>query len=228
MEREEKLEALVAELNKLDKEKLAIITGISAVLKFNTFEKTAKKIFETCKDIIGAYSGYVALLSSDGHENEVLFLDSGGLSCNVDPQLPMPIRELRSDAYHQKRVVYDNNFNQSKWMEFIPQGHVILKNVLFSPLLVDGKAVGLIGLANKPGGFNDNDAELALIFGNLAAAALRNSRMYEKLNESQQRFKSLIQAATSIIIGVDSSCRIFEINKFGQDLLKIKQSRCYW
>jgi GAF domain-containing protein len=50
----------------------------------------------------------------------------------------------------------------SEWVEFMPKGHVILRNVMFAPLVVDGKTVGIIGLANKETDFNDNDAR----FGN--------------------------------------------------------------
>ncbi len=223
MEKQEKYRELIAKLEERDEEKAAIISGISAVLQFSSFDQTAQKIFSTCKNLIDASSGYIALLSEDGSENEVLYLDSGGLPCSVDPHLPMPIRGLREVAYRDKRVVYDNNFGNSKWMKYIPGGHVRLDNVLFSPLLLKGKAVGLIGLANKQGGFTGNDAELALIFGALAAAALHNSRVYENLNISQQRFKSLIGAARSIIIALDSRFRIFEYNSFSEELFGLKR-----
>lgn len=64
----------------------------------NTFEDAAKEIFEQCKRLTGARSGYVALLSENGKENELLFLDSGGLPCDVDPNLPMPITPWRKKA----------------------------------------------------------------------------------------------------------------------------------
>jgi len=59
-------------------------------------------------------------------------------------------------------------------MEFIPNGHVTLDNVLFAPLKIEGKARGLIGLVNKPGGFTENDARMVTAFSEFAAIALRN------------------------------------------------------
>ena len=82
-----------------------------------TFEDAAKEIFEQCKRLTGAQSGYVALLSENGEENEVLFLDAGGMPCDVDPSLPMPIRGLREIAYNTKEVSYDNAFAESPWMK---------------------------------------------------------------------------------------------------------------
>ena len=52
----------------------------------------------------------------------------------------------------------------TEWVQYMPEGHVILKNVMFAPLVLEDKTVGIIGLANKHSGFNDNDAKLATGF----------------------------------------------------------------
>lgn len=56
-----------------------------------------------------------------------------------------------------------------------------LKNVMFAPLVLEEKTVGIIGLANKPSDFSDNDAEMATGFGKLAAIALQNSKYLDEL-----------------------------------------------
>lgn len=173
----------------------ALLTGGRALLECSTFEEAAKRIFYACSGVIGATAGYVALLSPAGEENEVLFLESGGLPCTVDPELPMPIRGLRSVAYHEKRAVYDNNFAHSEWMRFMPEGHVDLANVMFAPLILDDRAVGLIGIANKPGGFTEEDAEVAAAFGEMAAVALRKARSEELLREHEARLALALRAA---------------------------------
>ncbi|MDZ7759491.1 MAG: sensor domain-containing diguanylate cyclase [Desulfovermiculus sp.] len=145
------------------------------------FSAAARKIFDNASGLIGSTAGYVALLSSDGQENELLFLESGGRPCKVNPELPMPIRGLRAESYRSNAVVYENNFMHSRWIQYMPQGHVRLDNIMFAPLVVDEKTVGIIGLANKPGGFDNQDAELARAFGDLAALSLRNARTLEEL-----------------------------------------------
>lgn len=167
----------------------ALLTGARAVLKHRQFSVAARTIFDSAKQLIGASAGYVALLSESGEENEVLFLDAGGQPCTVDPELPMPIRGLRSEAYHTGRVVYENDFANSEWMHFMPEGHTHLENVMFAPLIIEGKTVGLMGLANKPGGFIEEDKQMAAAFGELAAIALHNSRLLEALRESEERFR---------------------------------------
>jgi PAS domain S-box-containing protein len=173
----------------------ALLHSARAVLQYQDFTIIARAIFDSCKELLGARAGYVALLAEDGAENELLFLDAGGLPCTVDPELPMPIRGLRAEAYNTGQVVYDNDFFNSEWVSFLPEGHVYMGSVLFSPLTIDGVTTGLLGLANKPGGFTDDDARMAAAFGELAAIALRNTRTLDELErrtgELHERVKEL-------------------------------------
>ena len=122
-------------------------------------------MFDICAKVINAPAGYVAMLSKDGQENELLFLEAGDLPCTVDPELPMPVRGLRAQCYKIGKPVYENYFTVSSWQKFLPAGHVKLENVLFAPLNVQGRTVGVMGLANKPGGFSSEDARLVGAFG---------------------------------------------------------------
>jgi hypothetical protein len=80
----------------------------------------------------------------------------------------------------------------SEWIEFMPEGHVVLRNVLFAPLVLDGQAVGLIGLANKDGDFDESDARLAGSFGELAAIALRHSHHQDEIRRAAEEREHFI------------------------------------
>ena len=176
-----------------EKELHAIMNGSKAVLAQKDFTESARAIFDHCKDLIGATSGYVALLNEAGEENEILFLEAGGLPCDVDPELPMPIRGLRAEAYRTNYAVYHNDFMNSEWVDFMPNGHVILRNVMFAPLVIESETVGIIGLANKAADFNDNDAKMATGFGELAAIALQNSRNLDERIAAEKQREEVIQ-----------------------------------
>jgi len=187
-----------------EREAMALLEAARSIMKNRSFDETAREIFNCLKQAIGATAGYVAMLSPDGIENQVLFLDSGGRECSVDPSLPMPIRGLRGLAYSGHTVVYDNDFDNSKWVKYMPKGHAKLDNVLFAPLNLDGITVGIIGIANKPGGFNERDAHFAAAFGELAAISLSNSKMITNLERSQEKFSSVVESATDAIIIIDT------------------------
>ncbi len=188
----------------------------------NTFSEAAEIIFTACKDIVGADSGYIALLSADKNENEVVFLDSGNRPCSVDPGLPMPIRGLREKCCRLRSAVYDNDYESSKWNELLPSGHVKLDNVLFAPIIYKEELLGIIGLANKAGGFIDEDIELSSIFAKNASITFCNMRDREKHLESEIKYKNLFNNLPVGLYVTDSMERIVEMNRKMLELLGIK------
>ncbi|WP_245691371.1 sensor histidine kinase [Desulfuromonas thiophila] len=193
-----RLQQLEAELHDQEALVQAYLNAARSVLGADSFEQVARQIFDAAIGLIGATSGYVALLSEKGDENEVLFLEAGGRPCTVDPSLPMPIRGLREIAYRTQGVAYENDFMHSEWVKMMPGGHVRLDNVLFAPLNVGGRTVGIMGMANKPTDFTPRDAHLAAMFGDLAAIALQRAydqqmlhvltRNLQRSNEDLQQF----------------------------------------
>jgi signal transduction histidine kinase len=173
------------------------MTCTRAVLECQDLVPAIRVVFNACRELLGAAAGYVAVLTPDGEYSDVLFLEPGGLSCTVDPSLPMPVRGFRAEARRMGRAVYDNDFSGSPWVKLLPPGHVHLENVLFAPLVIDGCPVGLFGLANKPGGFTDQDAALAATFGELIAIALRNHRTLESLRELNTTLEGKVAARTA-------------------------------
>ncbi|MDH3327617.1 MAG: PAS domain S-box protein [Desulfobulbaceae bacterium] len=184
-----------------------------AFLKSREFEHSTYTVYENCKKLIGATAGYVALLSADETLNELLFLDMGDLPCDLDPDLPMPLRGFRAEAYSTQKVVYENDFRQSEWQQYLPDGHGLLDNVLFAPLVIDEKAIGIFGFANKPGGFSDDDVLVVSAFAELAAIGLMKNRATENLEKNVNHLHALMQTANDAIITVDQQGDICFWNK---------------
>lgn len=218
------LRAALDQANRREIEIAALLSGTRAVLTNHSFEDAARTIFDVCKNLLGAQAGYVALSSVDGLENELVFLDAGGLPCNVDPSLPMPIRGLRAQAYRSGQVVYDNSFAQSEWTAFLPEGHVVLTNVLFAPLVVEEQVVGLLGLAGKPGGFDDNDARLAAAFGEATAVALVNSRNLDQLSRSEKKLEALFDVLPIGLSVLDRQRNVVRSNPALASILDLPQA----
>ncbi len=222
---EDRFKEVLEETSQRSRELSALMKGSRSVLEEKQFIDSARAIFDYCKELLGATSGYIALLSEAGAENEVLFLESGGLPCSVDPSLPMPIRGLRAEAYRKNEAVYHNDFMNSEWEAFMPEGHVVLNNVMFAPLVLNGKTVGIMGLANKPADFDENDARLAASFGELAAIALENSNtLDERMKAEAEREKTIIELREALaevktlsgLLPICANCK------------KIRDDKGYW
>lgn len=221
---ETQLKKSVNALSKRTNEIEGLLHSARAILEEDNFENTVRRIFDKVSELIGSKSGYVTLLSEKGDENEVLFLEAGGLECTVDENLPMPLRGLRAEACKKKKAVYENNFSNSKWMKFMPEGHVDLKNVLFAPLLINNVAVGLLGIANKNTDFTDEDARLAEAFAELAAIALKNTQTHDALEQSEERYKRLINEMHEGMGLVDLNENILFVNPAFSNIMGYPES----
>jgi len=226
-----------------EKEMAALLKSCQVIFQLQSFEEAAKTIFQSCKGLIGAPAGYVALMTPDGRENDVVYLDAGGRECLVDPDLPMPIRGLREKVSRTGKTVYENNFRGSEWQSFLPERHITLENVLFAPLMLEGKVVGLLGLGNKPGGFTQEDARRASSFGEHAAVALRHYRTLDKLKRREEELRRAhcelderVQARTRELIEMNEVLRKRErqlaesqkIAHIGSWEWNIRQDRIFW
>jgi PAS domain S-box-containing protein len=172
-------------------------------LRSSDFKESSLVVYETCKEMIGAGAGHAALLAAGESEMELLFLDTGSLSCELDAGLPKSVRGLRAVAQETGRAVFENDFRNSRWQQYLPPRHVPLENVLFAPLILDNNVVGLFVFANKPGGFTHDDVLVVQSFADLAAVGLMKNRALKNLEGNVKQLSALTQTANDAIITVD-------------------------
>ncbi|HKK60189.1 MAG TPA: PAS domain S-box protein [Salinivirga sp.] len=197
-----------------------LLRGTRIVLESKDFLTTAQKVFDYCREITGAQSGFVALLNENGIENDVIYLEPGNESCNVNPNLPMPIHGLRKVVYQTGETNYDNRYSESPHSKHMPEGHIPLKNVMLAPLKSRDNTIGLLGLGNKETDFTDYDARIAGSFAELISIALANSRNLEQIKESEAKFKALFENANDAIFLADAATgEIVEANSRAEKLL---------
>ena len=143
----------------------------------------------------------------------------------MSPQFPVYPGFLRETAYRTGQAVYRNDFMDSQWTQYLPGGHVILENVLFAPLVLGKKPLGLIGLANKKGGFTENDTRIAGGFGELAAIALQNSRNQDQRDAAEQKNRQLIAELKDALASVKTLSGLLPICSHCK---KIRDDTGYW
>lgn len=72
-----------------------------------------------------------------------------------------------------------------------PGGHPPVQTFLGVPLLFGGEVLGMVGVANRPGGYTEEQERLLSIFANQVAVAIRNARLYEEQRAMIARLESL-------------------------------------
>jgi signal transduction histidine kinase len=72
-----------------------------------------------------------------------------------------------------------------------PRGHPPVRTFLGVPLLFGTDVVGMLGVANRGGGYDRQQAQLLSVFGNQVAVAIRNARLYEEQRNMIGRLQQL-------------------------------------
>jgi PAS domain S-box-containing protein len=212
------LNRLLGELRRKHAEVTGLLQGARAVAAHDKFEPALRSIFEACKALLKARAGYVALLGKTGMEHDLAFLDVDSALRPVEVSLPMPLGELWAAACRTQRPVYENAFPAGAHAGLIPEGHMTHQNVVLAPVLLKGQVVGLLGLANKPGGFTEEDVRMASAFADLVAVAFDNNRNLELLKDSEARFRLVTHSAVDAIVTADSDGTIVLWNRAAEEL----------
>jgi signal transduction histidine kinase len=77
-----------------------------------------------------------------------------------------------------------------------PDGHPPVAAFLGVPLRVDGRPIGMIGVANRPGPYEEDHERLLLTYAGLVAMQVRNAQLYEALQTANDSLERLVAART--------------------------------
>ena len=151
---------------------------IRSLLGQQEFDLLVATIFDSCKSNIGARGGCIALLDDGGKGYQVVLQDPLGSSLMVN-ELPLAIQGLQEKEYRNGVARYCNDITDKEPIDHHFLEGTVVENILFIPFVFDGKTEWILTLLNKPGGFTDEDAEMAINFANLMALALKNCQKKE-------------------------------------------------
>ena len=200
---EEELRGALAQARRQEVERAALLHAARTVLEKPSFAEAAKVILSSCKAVVGAGAGLVASCAADGSGTEIVHFDTGGLESAVPAGTAMPMGGLRERVRATRQTVIENSFASSPWAEVVPAGHIALETVLLAPLVVGEDVLGYLGLANKKGGFSEDDGRLVSAFAEMAAVALLNSRTLEVLEHNQEVLESQVRERTAKLAAIN-------------------------
>ncbi len=196
----------------------ALISASRAVFKKSSFPIVAQSVFDLAKPVIGADNGFVALVSPAGTDLDLVSLDFGAME-NRLPKFSLPMSDLPGQAIDSRKTLYVNDYPGEPGKKALLAGQVEIRNGLFSPLLLRDEVVGMIVFANKPGGFERADIEIAQAFGELLSISLANTRAYEALRSSEERFRQFFQNEPNYCLIISPDGLITDINSAGLEAL---------
>jgi len=190
-------------------ESMGLLAAARAILGSADLNASMQGIFEACKNLLGATAGIAVLKTTEEDEAEVVLLDLGFHPSEVDATRPISLTRVSRRIFGTGEAFFINDFGGSELAAGLPEGHMPLSNVLFAPMSAEGRVVGFLGFANKPGDFNENDAQMAASFGEQAAIAFQRREAQKELQLAATVFD---EAGEGILI-TDADNKIVAFNK---------------
>lgn len=152
--------------------------------------------------------GYIYLVDDDQQTLRLYSWSQGVMeSCTViDPETVYRLEEtgLWGEALRQMTPIITNDYTaESPWKKGIPEGHVPMTRHLNLPLLVEGKAVLVVGVANKSEDYDDADVQSLELLMDQMWRLLEQRRLRRETALAKQRFETFLDAMPAIAFTID-------------------------
>ncbi|MCB2185544.1 MAG: PAS domain S-box protein [Deltaproteobacteria bacterium] len=136
-------------------------------LSADSEEALAEKTLRAVEELTAAKFGFIGEINPEGKLDTIALSNPGWQACAMDGAIaPLLIKgmELRGLWYgvlkNTASLIANDPAGHPDWRA-VPPGHPELVNFLGVPFVREGRARGLIAVANKEGGFDANDREAA-------------------------------------------------------------------
>jgi signal transduction histidine kinase len=161
----------------------ALSAGIAAV---QSLPEIYERALVRCLEFTGSEMAFVALLDHDNTHLDVAAIKGFEPS---DPEFYDRYRRIpiRPSAFGvvitEGRSTISNDVARDPNRMGTPPGHPTVRSFMGVPLRVGEATIGMIGVANAPGGYQPADERLLSTFANQVAIAIQQHRLYEQQRE---------------------------------------------
>ena len=148
-------------------------------------ENTLQHIVESAAALVSARYAALGVFSADG---QLQSFTQSGMSPDEAARIAHPPRGkgLLKAVLDERRELRVSNIGQDARSVGFPSGHPEMTTFLGVPILAGDEVLGNLYLTDRQNAteFTDSDAELIRIFASLAAVAIKNAQLHERLSQA--------------------------------------------
>lgn len=185
-----------------------IMAGINRIFHEAITCETEEELGRTClaaaEDLTGSKFGFICEINQEGRLNDIAISAPGRELCRMPgtTKLVIPkgfhIRGIFGRTIKEEKAIIVNDPATDPDRVGVPAGHPSIEAFLGVPLKQAGRTVGMIGLGNKPGGYDRNDQAAVEALAPAMVESLLRKRAEEqikKLNKDLVAHVRLMEAA---------------------------------
>ena len=176
-------------------------------------EKTAEGCMDIVKTITESPVGFVCELDQDRALRNVVFSCPGYKQSNNSSLFYQMVHSqgFIDSVLREGKPVMNNSLHSDPEHGF-PHEHPMIGSFLCAPYLRDGKVFGMIGVANRTGGYRQIDLEMLETLTPTVFEVLSRKKAEEDLRESRNILQTVIESAPDPIYLKDCDSRILLAN----------------
>lgn len=204
-----------------------ILRGVNRIFQealiCDTEEELGKLCLQVAEDLTHSQFGFIGLIDSQGLMSNIAISDSSCDACRMyDHAQPgsVPIHGIYGKVIRDGKGFFTNNPATHPDSIGQPQGHPPITAFLGTPMLYEDKVIGMVGLANRPGGYRKNDLFTLNVLSVAIVQALKHKQTEASLRESEDQFRAMFQSTSvAMAIGDLATGRLLRLNDTYTNLL---------
>jgi two-component system phosphate regulon sensor histidine kinase PhoR len=204
-------------------QKLQLLYQISLDLGTLDLNDVLGKVLSLTVSNLGASKGSIFVLNDEGQVVQQI-LARADLPAEDTRQVVRTVMDVGLAGWackHRTPVVVADTAKDDRWVS-LPDDPDSSRSALAVPLMRGGRIVGLLTLVHpEPGVFTQQDLDLAVAIGGLAAVAVENARLFTQVNADRQTLAAVIRNVRAPILVTDPDWRILLVNPPAAAILEL-------
>ena len=191
---------------------------LHGALTCETEEELGAVCLQTVEDLTGSEYGFIGELGRAGLLYDISISNPGWDACIMDdqgghrkPPINFKIQGLYGRVLLDGKSLLTNDPGSHPDSIGIPPGHPPLNALLGVPLIHDGKTMGLLCVANRKGGYGQEQLTAAEAIAPVVVEALMRKRAEVTLGRSQSRFKLLSETSSRLLASQNPQALVEEL-----------------
>jgi len=200
----------------------AVWAGISQIFREALFCATETELGRTClrvaEQLTESRFGWIGELNRTGRFDTIAISNPGWADCRMPESeatkliVNMELTGLFGKVLTDGQSLIANDPASHPDRVGIPAGHPPLTAFLGVPLKLAGKTIGMIGLANKEGGYGAADREEVKSLAGATVEALMRHRVESRLRQNEEWFRQIYESAPVMMHSIDPAGIIRQVN----------------
>jgi PAS domain S-box-containing protein len=183
-------------------------------LRSESIQDLGQAYLEIIESITGSKFSFISDLSEDELSHDRAISDTGWEQCSIydksghrTPLADYKIHGLYGQVLNEGKSLMTNSPSLHPYSICVPSGHPHLTAFLGVPLKRNGAIFGMIGVANKEGGYTEEDKELLEALAPTILEVILHKRVEDKLRVNEMLLRTIIDGTDNPVFLKDRKGR---------------------